>query len=54
MCTDFTDLSKCCPKYDFPLARIDKIVVMVYCRVRNDGAARLFLRLPSNLALQRR
>jgi hypothetical protein len=26
MCTDFTDLNKCCPKADFPLARIDKIV----------------------------
>jgi hypothetical protein len=26
MCTDFTDLNKCCPKDDFPLARIDKIV----------------------------
>jgi hypothetical protein len=26
MCTDFTDLIKCCPKDDFPLARIDKIV----------------------------
>jgi hypothetical protein len=26
MCTDFTNLNKCCPKYDFPLAKIDKIV----------------------------
>jgi len=26
MCTDFTDLNKCCPKDDFPLARIDKVV----------------------------
>jgi hypothetical protein len=26
MCTDFTDLSKCCPKDDFPLARIDQTV----------------------------
>jgi hypothetical protein len=26
MCTDFTDLNKCCPKDDFPLARIYKIV----------------------------
>jgi hypothetical protein len=26
MCTDFTDLNKCCPKDDFPLTRIDKIV----------------------------
>jgi hypothetical protein len=26
MCTDFTDLSKCCPKDDFPLNRIDQIV----------------------------
>jgi hypothetical protein len=26
MCTDFADLNKCCPKDDFPLARIDKIV----------------------------
>jgi hypothetical protein len=26
MCTNFTDLNKCCPKDDFPLARIDKTV----------------------------
>jgi hypothetical protein len=26
MCTDFTDLNKCCPKDDFPLTRIDQIV----------------------------
>jgi hypothetical protein len=26
MCTDFTDLNKCYPKDDFPLARIDQIV----------------------------
>jgi hypothetical protein len=26
MCTDLTDLNKCCPKDDFPLTRIDKIV----------------------------
>jgi hypothetical protein len=26
MCTDFTDLNKCFPKDDFPLARIDQIV----------------------------
>jgi hypothetical protein len=26
MCTDFIDLHKCCPKDDFPLARIDQIV----------------------------
>jgi hypothetical protein len=26
MCTDFTDLNKCCPKDDFPLARIAKIM----------------------------
>jgi hypothetical protein len=26
MCTDFTNLNKCCPKDNFPLARIDKIV----------------------------
>jgi hypothetical protein len=26
MCTDFTDLNKCCPKDDFPLARIYQIV----------------------------
>jgi hypothetical protein len=26
MCTDFTDLNKCCPNDDFLLARIDKIV----------------------------
>jgi hypothetical protein len=26
MCTNFTDLNKCCPKDDFPLSRIDKVV----------------------------
>jgi hypothetical protein len=26
MCTDFTDLNKCCLKKDFSLARINKIV----------------------------
>jgi hypothetical protein len=26
MCTNFTYMNKCCPKDDFPLARIDKIV----------------------------
>jgi hypothetical protein len=26
MCTNFTNLNKCCPKDDFPLARIDTIV----------------------------
>jgi hypothetical protein len=26
MCTDFTDLNKCCPKDDFPHAKIDQIV----------------------------
>jgi hypothetical protein len=26
MCMDFIDLNKCCPKDDFPLTRIDKIV----------------------------
>jgi hypothetical protein len=31
MCTDFTDLNKYCPKDDFPLARIDKIVDCAAC-----------------------
>jgi hypothetical protein len=26
MCTDFIDLNNCCPKDDFPLARVDQIV----------------------------
>jgi hypothetical protein len=26
MCTDFTDLNKSCPKDDFPLTRIDKVL----------------------------
>jgi hypothetical protein len=26
MCTDFTNLNKCCLKDDFPLSRIDKVV----------------------------
>jgi hypothetical protein len=29
MCTYFTNLNKCCPKDDFPLTRIDKIVDFV-------------------------
>jgi hypothetical protein len=26
MCTNFTDFNKCCPKDNFPLTRIDKII----------------------------
>jgi hypothetical protein len=26
MCTNFTDLNKCCPKDDFPFSKIDKVV----------------------------
>ena len=26
MCVDFTDLDKACPKYSFPLPRIDQLV----------------------------
>jgi hypothetical protein len=26
MCTDFTDLNRCCPKDNFPLTRIDNII----------------------------
>ena len=26
MCIDFTDLNKACPKDDFPLPRINKVV----------------------------
>jgi hypothetical protein len=26
MCTDFTDLNKCCPKDNFPIVRIDQII----------------------------
>jgi hypothetical protein len=26
MCTDFTDLNKCCPNDDFHLTRMDKII----------------------------
>jgi len=26
MCIDFTDLNKACPKDDFPLPRIDRVV----------------------------
>jgi hypothetical protein len=26
MCMDFTDFNRCCPKDDFPLVRIGKIV----------------------------
>jgi len=52
MCIDFTDLNKACPKDDFPLPRIDKVV---------DDASnsqlmslRLLLRVPSNLDEERR
>jgi hypothetical protein len=31
MCTDFTDLNRCCLKDDFPLARIEKIVDSAAC-----------------------
>jgi hypothetical protein len=31
MCTDFTDLNKCCPKDDFPIVRIIKIVDSTTC-----------------------
>jgi hypothetical protein len=31
MCIDFTDLNKCCPKDDFPLAKIDQIVDSAAC-----------------------
>jgi hypothetical protein len=34
MCTDFTDLNKCCPKDDFLLSRIDKVVdFVVECEI---------------------
>jgi hypothetical protein len=26
MCIDFTSLNKCCPKDDFPMSRINKVV----------------------------
>ena len=26
MCVDFTDLNKACPKYNYPLPRIDQVV----------------------------
>jgi hypothetical protein len=26
MCIDFTDLNKCCPKDDYPLSRIERVV----------------------------
>jgi hypothetical protein len=29
MCTEYTDLNKCCPKDDFPLLIIDKVVDLV-------------------------
>jgi hypothetical protein len=34
MCIDFTDLNKCCPKDDFLLSRIDKVVdSVVECEI---------------------
>ena len=26
MCVDFTDLNKACPKYDYPIPKIDRLV----------------------------
>jgi hypothetical protein len=49
MCTDFTNLNKCCLKDDFLLSRIGKVVSS---RLRNTGVVRLFLRVSPNLALQ--
>jgi hypothetical protein len=31
MCTDLTDLNKCCPKGNIPLARIDQIIDSTAC-----------------------
>jgi hypothetical protein len=31
MCIDFTDPNKCCPKDDFPLMKIDKVVDSAGC-----------------------
>jgi hypothetical protein len=53
ICTNFTDLNKCYPKDDSPLARIDKIIDFVAgCEMM--ALFDCFLRLSSNLAPQRR
>jgi hypothetical protein len=48
MCIDFTSLNKACPKDNFPLPRIDKIVDSA-SRVRSHVTPRLLLRLPPNI-----
>jgi hypothetical protein len=47
MCTDFTDLNKCCPMDYFPLAIIDKIIdYAVGC----EKMALLFLKLSPDMS----
>jgi hypothetical protein len=50
---DFTDLNKCCPKDDFPLSRIDNVVDST-TGCKNNGVARLFLRVQLDMALHGR
>jgi hypothetical protein len=39
MCTDFTDLNKTCPRDDFPLSRIYKVVDFIgECEIRVNEA----------------
>jgi hypothetical protein len=50
MCTDFTDLNKCCPKDNSPLAIIDQLIDSVAgC---DNGPIGLFLRVASDMAPQ--
>jgi hypothetical protein len=53
MWMDFTDLNKCCPKDDFPLSRIDNMVDST-TGCKNNGVARLFLRVQLDMALHGR
>jgi hypothetical protein len=49
MCIDFTDLNKACPKDEFPLPRIDKIVdLAASCKVMS-----LLDSLPPNISQRR-
>jgi hypothetical protein len=47
MCIDFTDLNKCCPKDDLPLARIDKILEKISIITPFD--AYCYFRIPEGL-----
>jgi hypothetical protein len=53
MCTDFIEFNKCCPKDNFPLARIDQIVDTAV-GIEMMALLDYFFRVPSDLASQGR